>query len=112
MKFLLRLLFSACTLLLLTYYLPGIRVDSFYVAILAAIVLGLVNAIIRPIIVILTLPVNLLTLGLFSFVINAGLFWFVSTVVKGFYVDGFITALWGSLVISLVNWVSNMFLKR
>ncbi len=112
MKFILRLLISAGTLLLLAYYLPGVRVDTFYSALLAALVLGIMNAILRPILVLLTLPVNLLTLGLFSFVINAFLFWLVSTVVKGFYVDGFWPALIGSIVLSLAGSIAGSLLKK
>ncbi len=112
MKFLLRLLINAGALLLIAYYLPGFGVDSLYAAIVAAIVLGLINAILRPVIVLLTLPVNLLTLGLFSFIINAGLFWLVSTIVKGFTVEGFVPALFGSLAMSVIGWFTGWLLKK
>lgn len=100
---LLRWLLSALALLAVAYLYPGVRVESFFAAVIAALVLGLVNALIRPILVLLTLPVTIITLGLFLFVINAGLFWFVAQVVKGFSVDGFLSALVGSILYSLVT---------
>jgi putative membrane protein len=100
---LLRWLLSALALLAVAYLYPGVRVESFFAAAIAALVLGLVNALVRPILVLLTLPVTIITLGLFLFVINAGLFWFVAQVVKGFSVDGFLAALVGSILYSLVT---------
>jgi putative membrane protein len=112
MKLLLRWLINAGTLLLLASYLPGISVSGWYSALIAALVLGLVNALIKPLLVILTLPVNILTLGLFTFVINALLFWFVGTVVKGFLVAGFWPAFWGALILSIVSWLVSSLLKQ
>jgi putative membrane protein len=80
-------------------------VDSFLAAVVAALALGLANALIRPILVLLTLPVTIVTLGLFLFVINAALFWLVAQVIKGFSVDGFLAALVGSLLYSLITLV-------
>lgn len=111
MFFILRLIINALIILGLAYYLPGIEIGSFYTALLVAVILGLVNSIIRPILILLTLPVNILTLGLFTLVINALLFWFVSTVVKGFEVDGFWPAFWGALMLWLVSWLTNSFIK-
>ena len=112
MTLLLRWLISALTLLLLAYYLPGIGVTGFYAALITALVLGLINALIRPLIILLTLPINILTLGLFTLVINALLFWFVSTIVKGFEVAGFWPAFWGALILSLASWLSGTLLKK
>ena len=112
MRLLLRWLLSAAALMLIAYYLPGISVASFYTALIAALVLGLVNALIRPIILALTLPVNILTLGLFTFVINALLFWLVATVVKDFSVAGFWPAFWGALIMWVVGWVVSGFFKH
>ena len=98
-----RWIVNAAALLLVAYVYPGVHVESFFAAAMAALVLGLINAVIRPILVILTLPVTLLTLGLFLFVINALLFWFVAEIVKGFHVDGFLAALIGSILYSLVT---------
>lgn len=100
---LLRWLLSALALLAVAYLYPGVRVDSFFAAAMAALVLGLVNAVIRPILVILTLPVTIITLGLFLFVINALLFWLVAEIVKGFTVQGFLAALVGSILYSLIT---------
>ena len=102
---LLRWLLSALALLAVAYLYPGVRVDSFFAAVVAALALGLANALIRPILVLLTLPVTIITLGLFLFVINAALFWLVAQVIKGFSVEGFLAALVGSLLYSLITLV-------
>jgi len=95
MNLIIRLLLNAAALLLVAYLVPGFSVDGFYAALIVAIILGIVNAIIKPILVLLTLPITILTLGLFTLVINALLIWFVSTIVKGFYVESFGAALIG-----------------
>jgi putative membrane protein len=105
-----RWIVNAAVLLLVAYIYPGVQVESFVAALLAALVLGLVNAIVRPILVVLTLPVTLLTLGLFLFVINALLFWFVAEVVHGFSVGGFWAALLGSILYSLFTLVTSWIL--
>ncbi len=107
MSLLLRWVFGALSLILVTYLVPGIVVASFYSALLAALVLGLVNALIRPVLIILTLPVNILTLGLFTLVINALMFWLASSIVKGFNVNGFLPAFFGALVVSIISWMLN-----
>ena len=104
MKLLVKLLATAATLLLVAYLIPGFSVDGFYAALIVAIVLGLVNLIIKPFVVLLTLPINILTLGLFTFVINALLLWFVASFIDGFAVSGFVPAFWGALIISVVSW--------
>ena len=85
--------------------MPSIGVSSFGAALLAALVLGLVNAIVRPILVLLTLPATLLTLGLFIFVINGLLFWWVGTFVQGFVVMGFWPGVFGAIVYSIISWL-------
>ncbi len=112
MQLLLRWILNALALLLVTRVVPGVTVDGFYSALIVALVLGIVNALIRPILVFLTLPINLLSLGLFTFVINALLFWFVSTLVKGFQVSGFAAAFWGALVLWTVSWITNSSLSK
>ena len=97
--------------MLLTYIVPGISVKNFYSALLAALVLGLVNAVIRPLLILLTLPVNILTLGLFTLVINALMLWFVASIVKGFDVKSFIAAFLGALVLWAVSWLTNALTK-
>ncbi|HEY1074334.1 MAG TPA: phage holin family protein [Patescibacteria group bacterium] len=103
---------NALTLLLVANYLPGFHVSGFYAALITALVLGLVNAVIRPIVILFTLPINLLTLGLFTFVINGLMIWLVSTVVKGFEVDSFNTALWAALILWLISFVTNALTKK
>jgi putative membrane protein len=105
-----RWIVNAAALLLVAYLYPGVQVQDFVAALFAALVLGLVNAVIRPLLVILTLPVTLLTLGLFLFVINALLFWLVAELVKGFTVSGFGGALIGSILYSLITLVSSWLL--
>lgn len=97
--------------MLLTYIVPGISVKNFYSALLAALVLGLVNAVIRPLLILLTLPVNILTLGFFTLVINALMLWFVASIVKGFDVKSFIAAFLGALVLWAVSWLTNALTK-
>ncbi len=105
-----RWIINAALLLLVAYVYPGVQVESFGAALLAALMLGLVNAIVRPVLVVLTLPVTLLTLGLFLFVINALLFWFVAEVVHGFSVGGFGAALLGSILYSLFTLLTSWIL--
>jgi len=97
-------LINALALLTVAYVMPSIRVDSFTAALIAAVVLGLVNAVIRPILILLTLPATLLTLGLFIFVINGLLFWFVGSHLEGFEVGGFWAGVLGAIVYSIVSW--------
>ena len=112
LNLLLRWLISALALLLVAYLLPGIAVVNFFpVAVVAALVLGLVNALIRPLVKLLTLPLTCLTLGLFSLVINAVLFWAVSEMVDGFTVEGVFAALLGSILYSLVTAAASQVLE-
>jgi len=98
-------LINAVALLTVGYVMSSwIRVDSFSAALIAALVLGLVNAVIRPILILLTLPATLLTLGLFIFVINGLLFWLVGTYLKGFEVGGFWAGMGGAIIYSIVSW--------
>jgi len=97
-------LISALALLTVAYLMPGIEVANFTAALVAAVVLGLVNAIIRPILILLTLPATLLTLGLFIFVINGLLFWMVGSWLQGFTVSGFWQGFFGAIVYSIITW--------
>lgn len=110
MKLIARLLLVVLALLLVSRYVPGIHVENFYTALIVAVVLGFVNLIVRPVLLILTLPVNLITFGLFTFVLNAGLFWFVATFVEGFSVAGFVPAFIGAFIISVTHWVGEKIL--
>jgi putative membrane protein len=100
-------LINALALLALPYVVPSVQVDSFYTALIAALVLGFVNTLLRPLLVLLTLPVTVLTLGLFIFVINGLLFYFVASFVKGFSVAGFGSAVLGAIVYALISWAAS-----
>ena len=102
MTLLLVWLLNAVALLIVAYILPGIAVASFGSALIAALVLGLLNMLVKPVLVLLTLPITILTLGLFLLVLNALLFWFAGSVLKGFQVNGFWWAVIGALLYSLI----------
>ena len=112
MKLIVRWLLLAAALLLVAYLYPGVTVTSFGAAMIAAFVLGLLNTVVRPLLVLLTLPVTLLTLGLFLFVINALMFWAAAGVLDGFNVKGFTAALIGSLIYSLCGMVIDAAVER
>ena len=112
MKLIAKWLLSAVALLAITYIYSGVQVTSFSTALIAAFVIGLFNTILRPVLVVLTLPVTLVTLGLFLFVINAFMFWAASGVMNGFRVSGFGAALLGSLIYSVFGLVIESALER
>jgi putative membrane protein len=112
MKIIVRWLLLAAALLLVAHLYPGVVVTSFGSAMLAAFVLGLLNTLLRPILVLLTLPVTLLTLGLFLFVINALMFYFAAQMLDGLQVAGFVAALIGSLIYSLCGMVIDVAMER
>ncbi|MEO7242439.1 MAG: phage holin family protein [Variovorax sp.] len=103
MRLILKWLLSALALLAVTYLYGGVQVQSFGSALIAAAVIGLLNMIVRPVLVLLTLPVTVVTLGLFLFVINALMFWSAAGLLPGFHVNGFWAALLGSLIYSLLG---------
>ena len=96
----------ALVILTLPWYVPGIEITSFGTALLVALFFGILNAVVRPIILLIAFPITIHTLGLFSFVVNAALFWWVGSFVEGFAVDGFVPALIGSLIVSAVPFLS------
>ena len=104
MRLILLWILNAVALLAVAYLMPSIHVASFGAALLAALLLGLVNAIVRPLLLLLTLPVTLLTLGLFIFVINGLMFWLAGSLIEGFGVGGFWPAVLGSLLYSVISW--------
>ncbi len=112
MKILVKWLLSAAALLAVAHFYSGVQVTNFGAALVAAFVIGLFNTILKPILVVLTLPVTLLTLGLFLFVINALMFWAASGVLSGFHVRGFTAALIGSLIYSVMGIVIESALDR
>jgi putative membrane protein len=111
MGFLIRILVNGAAILLAASLVHGVTVASVGTALIAGLVLALINAIVRPILVFLTLPITFLTLGLFLFVLNAFCFWLASVFVPGLHVQGFWAALLGALIVSFVSWVLTAFLS-
>ncbi|MEK7451777.1 MAG: phage holin family protein [Patescibacteria group bacterium] len=111
MQLLLRWLLNTLALMVVANIVPGIHIDTFYHALIAALILGLANALVRPILIILTLPVTILTLGLFIFVINALMILFASSIVKGFTVTGFVPAFLAAIVFWFMSMVTNWFIQ-
>lgn len=112
MNILLKWLVSTVAVMLTSYLLPGVTLTGFWAALWTALFLGLVNAFIKPLLVLLTLPINIVTLGLFTFVINAALILLASSVVKGFFVEGFWVALLFSVILSLFNYLANTIFSK
>ncbi|MCF8145870.1 MAG: phage holin family protein [Deltaproteobacteria bacterium] len=110
MGLLIRWLILTAAITVASYLISGIQVSGFFSAFFAAAILGVLNVFFRPVLLILTLPINILTLGLFTFVINALLLKMASGVISGFVVQGFWSAVWGALIISLVNWLLSSFI--
>jgi putative membrane protein len=104
MNFIFTLLINAAALFALPFLMSSVHVNNFFTAIVAAIVLAVVNTLIKPILVLLTLPVTIITLGLFILVINALLFWAVASFVDGIRVDGFVSAFIASIIYSIISW--------
>ena len=111
-RFLLAWLVNTLALIAVAYLMPSITGSSFGAALIAALVLGLVNAIVRPVLVLLTLPVTILTLGLFIFVLNGLLFWMVASWLEGFHVAGFWSGVFGAILFSLVSWLLSALVQR
>lgn len=111
MRLLLRWLLLAATLLGIAYYFPGIEVSGIGFALLIVVVFGLINAIIGGILKLLTLPLNILTLGVLGLLINGLMFWFTSSILDGFVITGFLNAFWGSLAYTIAGTVINWLVK-
>ncbi|NJL81515.1 MAG: phage holin family protein [Richelia sp. RM2_1_2] len=111
-NFLLTWLLSAISLLVTAYFVPGFEFDTFGTAAIAALILGLVNAIVRPFLVILTLPLTIVTLGLFLFVINALMFLLVGFLVPGFVVTGLLPAILASIVLTIVSTLLGLLVRN
>jgi len=110
LKLVTKVFLTVLALLLVAQFVPGIEVSGFYIALIVALLLGVINVTLKPILLILTLPISLVTLGLFTFIINALLFWFIASFVGGFEVSGFLSALVGATVISIVSSIGNRFI--
>jgi len=111
MVFIARFLFTVLGFMVIAEILPGITVDNVYIAFIAAFVLALLNAVVRPVLLILTLPITVITLGLFAFVISALLFMFAASFLDGFAVDGFWWALIGSVSMTIVSTIGTKWIK-
>jgi putative membrane protein len=111
MHFLIRLIVNAVALMIVAYFLPGVSVTGVVGALVAAFVLGIVNAILRPILIILTLPIQIITLGLFTFIINGVLFYWVGHWGIGLIVNGFWPAFWGAIVLGIVSFLLSSLLR-
>ncbi len=107
MKLVSKIVVVALALILAQNIVPGILVSGFLTALMVAIVLGIINLIVRPVLLLLTLPITLLTFGLFALVLNALLFWGASYLVPGFSVSGFVSAFLGSLIVSVANYITD-----
>lgn len=107
MRFLARLVLNGLAIIIAAWLLPGIHISGALSALVAGVILGFVNAIVRPVLFFLTLPLTLLTLGLFIFVLNAICFALTAWLVPGFTVDGFFSAVFGALLVSIVSWILN-----
>lgn len=114
MKILATWVLVALVILSLPSFIPGIEIGStsFGTALLVALFFGILNAVVRPIILLVAFPITIVTLGLFSFVVNAGLFWWVGSFMEGFSVDGFVPALLGSIVVSVTTFISDKLLSN
>ena len=107
MRFLARLVLNGLAIIIAAWLLPGLHITSPLSALLAGVLLGFVNAIVRPVLFFLTLPLTLLTLGLFIFILNAICFGLTALLVPGFSIDGFFSAMFGALLVSVVSWILN-----
>ena len=108
--FLLRLAISAIGLWLATVIVPGVQIDTPWTLVFAALWLGIVNALVRPIVLLLTLPITLVTLGLFILIVNAAMFALVASLLSGFHLSGLWAALFGALVVSITSWLGSWFI--
>jgi putative membrane protein len=110
MRFLLRLLLNGLAIMVAAWFVPGVRLAGVVPAIVAGMILGFVNALVRPVLLLLTLPFTLLTLGLFIFIVNAVCFALTAALVPGFDLSGFSAAFFGALVVTMVSWLLNALL--
>lgn len=110
MKFITRILLVALALIVIADFVPGIDIEGGYAAVISALILAILNGIVRPVLIILTLPITILTLGIFILVINASLFWFAASFIDGFDVSGFLPALLGSVIVSAVSTIGQKFI--
>lgn len=111
-RLIIKWLFITLGIFIASYFLRGFEVSSVAMIILGAAVLGLLNITIRPLLILLTLPINILTLGLFTFVINGAILYLIGHLLKGWHIQSFVTAMLAALIISLISLLSNIFLEK
>lgn len=102
-----KLIITMAALFITSYILPGMSIQGLFAGFVASLILGIVNVIIKPIFIVLTLPLTLLTMGLFLFIINGLMLWLAAAIVPGFFIAGFWTAVFGSIILSIVTWFLN-----
>ncbi len=107
MKILAHWLIITLAVLAVPYVVDGIHVDTLLTAVIVGAVLGFINLIVKPVVKILTLPINILTLGLFSVILNGLFFWFVATLIDGFNIDNFMAAIIGAFIVSILSWIGD-----
>ncbi len=112
MKILLHWIILTLAVLASSYAVPGIEVSSVLTAVIVAAVLAVINLIVKPVVKLLTLPINILTLGLFSLVLNGLFFWFVASIISGFNIANFKAAFIGALIVSIINWLGGKLIGR
>ncbi len=110
-KFVTRWLVTALAIILASYFMAGVQFDSAFTLVMAALVLGLLNAIVRPILVVLTLPITMVTLGIFLLVVNAVTLWLTAAIVPGFEIEG-TSYIWAALLITILSWFINLFIRK
>lgn len=111
-RWIIKWLILSGAVILTAYIIPGISVNSWKTALVVGIIFGLINVFLKPILYILTIPINIITLGLFGIIINALLFWLTAWLITGFAINGFIAAFFGSIIVSLVTWLASMFIDK
>ena len=111
-KILSKILIIALAVIGASYFIPGISVDNYLTAILFALILGIINVLVRPLVMLLSLPIRLLTFGLFTLIVNALMFWLASVLVSGMNIDSFFSAFLGALIVGVVSWAVNLILKE
>lgn len=104
-EFLLIWLLSAVALMAVAYLIPGVQVNSFKSALLAAVIVGLINSLLRPVLAFISFPITVLTLGLFYLVLNGLLFWLAGSLIRGFKVEGFWSGVFGAITYGIINWI-------
>ena len=111
MKIIVRLIINIVALLVVELLIPGFKFETYTAIVVSSVVIALVNTFIKPILQLIALPISILTFGIFAFIINVGLLFGISYIVPGFYIDGFLTAIIASILLSLVSWFLNKLIK-